>query len=68
MKFTKVKIIQILSNGSLNFCYMNFLKPKQFTFYEKDQKNFYLNKKTIDKGEIKSDYFSEYKKKYLISK
>lgn len=40
----KRKMLQVFSNGSLNFCYNSFFFPKdnQFIFYEKDSKNFHL--------------------------
>ena len=67
MKLIKIKFAQIFSNGSLDICNQNFTKLKQFSFYEKDHKNFFFNKKEkIIK--IKSDYSSSYKNKYLISK
>jgi len=64
----KRKILQIFSNGSLSFCYNSFFSPKdsQYTFYEKDFKNFYFYAKknnqrlTINDGENLS-----YRKKYF---
>lgn len=40
----KRKILQVFSNGSLNFCFNSFFSPKdsQFIFCEKDFKNFHL--------------------------
>jgi hypothetical protein len=68
MRVIKVKRTQILSNGSLNFCHEGFVRQNQFTFHEKDQKNFYLNQKQTDQNKLKSKYSSNYKKKYFVSK
>jgi hypothetical protein len=67
MQLIKVKKIQILSNGCLHFCSGNF-NTTQFSFSEKDQKNFYLNQKKTDQNKLKSKYSSNYKKKYFVSK
>ena len=61
------KVLQIFSNGSLNFYFDSFLlqKNNQINFYEKDIKNFSIYKKK------KSDYFCIqeeniiYRKKYF---
>jgi len=64
MKIIKTKQIQILSDGSLFFGFKCLVKPNQFIFHEKDNKNFFMNKKnTMDR--TKTEDFSNYKKKYL---
>ena len=65
MKLIKSKVINISSDGSLNFFYNSFLNSKQLLVFEKDNKNFILNKKKVVK-KIQSEYYSKYKKKYLI--
>ena len=60
-----MKFIKILSNGSLFFDFENVAKIKQIIFFDKDNKNFYLNKKEKT-YKIKSENFLNYKKKYLI--
>ena len=64
----KRKILQIFSNGSLNFCYNNLFFPKdsQFIFYEKDFKNFYLYVKKKDQhSTINNGENLVYRKKYV---
>lgn len=53
MVLIKLKLIQIFSNGSLNYSYDT--KVSQVVVYEKDNKNFYLNKK---KSTLKLKYES----------
>lgn len=65
MKLVTFKVLEILSDGSLNFSYKCFLNSKQLLVYEKDNKNFNLNKKKNVK-ELHSEFYSEYKKRYLI--
>jgi hypothetical protein len=65
MKSTKMKIIQVLSNGSLNFSYRKPSKFKQLLFYEKDYLNsFFSNKKKV-KTTAKSNYSLEFRKKFI---
>ena len=64
----KRKILQIFSNGSLNFCFNSFfsLKDSQFIFYEKDFKNFHLYiKKNNQRLMVKDGEKSLYRKKYV---
>ena len=65
MKLIEIKTIQIVSNGCLYFFSTNFTHNKQFIFHQKDQKNFHLNKKKINKNEIGSEDFFGYKNKFL---
>lgn len=65
MKSIQFKSIQILSNGSLNFHYKNSLTSESFKFFEKDNKNFYLNKKEVENEKIKLNY--SLKNKYFTS-
>ena len=64
----KQKILQVFSDGSLNFCYNSFFFPKdnQFIFYEKDFKNFYLYIKKNDQRLMVDDGENLlYRKKYI---
>ena len=69
MKFVKKqKIMQVFSNGSLNFCFNSLFSPKnsQFIFYEKDFKNFHLYVKKSDQRLIINDNENLlYRKKYV---
>jgi hypothetical protein len=67
----KRKILQVFSNGSLNFCFNSFFSPKdsQFIFYEKDFKNFHLYAKKNDQRLVVNDNESLfYRKKYSVIK
>jgi hypothetical protein len=64
----KRKILQVFSNGSLNFCFNSFFLPKnsQFVFYEKDFKNSNLYIKKDDQRLIvNEDENLLYRKKYV---
>jgi hypothetical protein len=64
----KRKILQVFSNGSLNFCFNSFFSPKdsQFIFYEKDFKNFHLYvKKNEQRLIVDDDENLSYRKKYV---
>jgi hypothetical protein len=59
-----MKLMQILSNGSLIFSFNNFITNKQVVFIERDNINFHFNnKKKSSKIELKSS--SVYKKKFF---
>ena len=60
------KILQIFSNGSLNFCYSSFFFPKniQLFFYEKDLQNFYFSRKRLNNN-LNDGENLFYRKKYL---
>jgi len=61
-------MLQIFSNGSLNFCYTSFFysRDSQFIFYEKDFKNFNLYVKKNDQHLIINDTENlVYRKKYV---
>lgn len=62
-KFVTLKVLKILSDGSLSFNYI--LNSKQLLLNEKDNKNFNLNKK-MSFSKIQVNEFSNYKKKYLV--
>lgn len=64
MNLSKKKYLQILSDGSLNFSYNNAFKPTQCILYEKDNRNFHLNKKQ-KVAVTQSESSSNYKKRYL---
>jgi hypothetical protein len=62
------KILQIFSDGSLNFCCGNFFFPKhiQLLFFEKDLKNFYIyNKKLYNHLNLNYGENLLYRKKYF---
>jgi hypothetical protein len=64
----KRKILQIFSDGSLNFCYGSFFTPKatQLLFYEKDFKNFHFySKSEHSQLKINDNENLLYRKKYL---
>jgi len=65
MKLVSCKTVNLLSDGSLNIYFKGFLSNKQLLVNDKDNKNFYLNKKKIVK-KVHSELSTEYKKKYLI--
>jgi len=65
MKSVKLKVLNILSDGSLNFSSKCFINSKQLLVFEKDNKNLNVNKKK-DVKEMSFESHSEYKKKYLI--
>lgn len=59
------KYIQLLSDGSINLITSSSLAFKQFKSYDKDHKNFFLNKKQATNF-TKTSYKSvKYKKQYL---
>jgi hypothetical protein len=65
------KILQIFSNGSLNFCYGSFFFHKniQLFFYEKDLKNFHLySKRSNNRLNLNDGENLFYRKKYVNSK
>jgi hypothetical protein len=57
--------MQILSDGSLNFSYSNAFKFTKCIVYEKDNRNFHLNKKQ-KVSVMQNESSSSYKKKYVI--
>jgi len=65
------KILQIFSDGSLNFCFGSFFFPKkiQSIFCEKDFKNFHLYNKNLH-NRLNLNYGKNlfYRKKYVNSK
>lgn len=66
MVLNKFKIIQVFSNGSVNFCYKSCNIPKSYIFKEKDNKNFYFNIKNLNNFTLTNKTpFSKYKTKYL---
>ena len=66
MKMIKKKQIKVFSDGSLNFCYVNLISKEllQIKIYNKDNKNFYLNRKNF-KPLVDSKHSSLFKKKYF---
>lgn len=64
MNLSKRKYVQILSDGSLNFSYNNAFKFTKCVLYEKDNRNFHLNKKQ-KVSMLQTESSSSYKKKYV---
>lgn len=60
------KCIEVFSDGSVNFCFNNPVSLKKLKIYEKDNKNFFLNKKKKMSNIKNSDYSSKYKNQYLF--
>ena len=62
----KKKQIKVFSDGSINFCYVNLISKEllQIKIYNKDDKNFYLNRKNF-KPLVDSKHSSLFKKKYF---
>jgi hypothetical protein len=65
MCIPKLKIIKILSNGSLDFCYKTCNNFKLINILEKDSKNFHFNLKLSKNTLITQKKNSEYKNKYF---
>lgn len=64
MNLSKRKYLQILSDGSLNFSYNSVFKFTKCVLYEKDNRNFHLNKKQ-KVSILQTESSSSYKKKYV---
>lgn len=64
MELVNFKCVRILSDGSLNISYKYYSNPKKILIYEKDNKNFYLNKKKI-LNNVSMESSSNYKKNIL---
>jgi hypothetical protein len=68
MKIKNYKIIQVFSNGSVNFTYKIFKNfSNNYTFLEKDLKNFSYNLKK-NKILTNTENFLNYKNKYTTFK
>ena len=66
MKLNEIKLIQILSNGSIIFSSDTCCSLKQFQIFEDDHKNFFLFRKKNIKNIKKFDSLSKYKNQYLF--
>ncbi len=64
MSITTTKIIQIFSDGSLNYYSTVIKKSKKINFYDKDHKNFVFNKKKTNEKFTKKK-FTDFKTRYL---
>lgn len=67
MKIQKIKYVQIISNGSINFFYNISNNIKKYNFLEKDFVNFSFNLKKIKSKNITDKNVSKYKKKYFVN-
>jgi hypothetical protein len=65
MNINKLKIIQISSNGRINFTHKTCSNSKLFNFLEKDNKNFHLNMKKTTNSQVNKKLSSGYKKKFF---
>jgi len=65
MKLNKLKIIQVFSNGSINFIYKSYKdSTTNYIFLDKDLKNFNFNLKK-HKNLVKNESFFNYKNKFI---
>ena len=62
-KLKKKKIIQVFSDGSINFCYTIIKRSKKIDFYTKDHTNFFLNQKNQNQSLSQSS--ENFKTKYI---
>ena len=64
MKFIKIKSIEILTNGSLNFKITGLITPGQTFLYKKDYKSleFAQKQKNILKFEVSNNVYKTYYK------
>ena len=62
-KITKNKIIQIFSDGSVNFDYTIIKRLRNVNFHTKDHKNFFLNQKALNVSSLQSSV--NFKTKYI---
>lgn len=64
MKLTKIKLIELLTNGSIIFSYESFIALNQVIFFEKDHKNLFFNKYQDNKVKEISSKLNSHKKRY----
>ena len=64
MKFIKIKSIEILTNGSLNFTITGLMQPGQTFLYKKDYKSleFAQKQKNISKFELSNNFYKSHYK------
>ena len=64
MKFIKIKSVEILTNGSLNFTTTGLLRPGQTICYKKDYKSleFAQKQKNIFKLEMANNFYKTHYK------
>jgi hypothetical protein len=65
MGFKKIKSVQILSNGSVNFFYIISDDLKKYSLFDKDFLNFSLNLKRLKAKVITDKNISKYKKTFF---
>lgn len=65
MKFVKKKIIQIFSDGSINFSSTSFKKVNKIKVSKKDHASFVFNKKNANSSFTDSKDFESFKTRYL---
>ena len=64
MELVKSKFVRIFSDGSLNICYKYYSGIQKVLVQEKDNKNFYLNKKKVS-ANIQVESSLNYRKNIL---
>jgi hypothetical protein len=57
------KIVQIFSDGSLNFDYTIVKRSKKINFYTQDHKNLFLNQKNLNNNFLQTS--ENFKTKYI---
>jgi hypothetical protein len=64
MKFIKIKSVEILTNGSLNFTATGCMGSGQTIFYKKDYKSleFAQKQKNISKFEVSNNFYKTHYK------
>ena len=64
MKFINTRLIEIFTDGTVNFSYKGLKSSKQVIFYEKDAKNSSFSKKPTKKELFQNFSRNSYKSKY----
>jgi hypothetical protein len=65
MTFAKKKVIQIFSDGSINFSNNSFKKVNKIKVSKKDHATFVFNKKNANSSFTGSKDFESFKNRYL---
>ena len=65
MKIIQYKSLVIFSDGAVKFCSVNGSNQPQVLFFEKDHKNFIINKKVKVYSKVKSNYLKDFRNKYI---
>lgn len=68
MKIRECSYVLIFSDGRISYNKRFFFGNENFLFIEKDNNNFFLNRRKKEKYKKVSSYFSNYKNKYVVNK